>query len=124
MAKPDERKDGTGKPADGGTADLSARLRHLDEGLRRISANQPKDAEPASGAMSNQSALGQVFRLSAEFVSGVIAGGLLGWIIDRLAGTAPWGLVVCLLLGFCAGMLNLARASGALPGWGGKSGQK
>ena len=25
---------------------------------------------------------------------------------------APWGLIVCLILGFCAGMLNLMRAAG------------
>jgi len=53
-------------------------------------------------------------RLSAEFVSGVIAGGIVGWIVDQVFGWFPWGLVVCVLLGFCAGMLNLLRASGAV----------
>jgi ATP synthase protein I len=43
-----------------------------------------------------------------------LAGGLLGWLVDRLVGTAPWGLIVCLILGFAAGMLNLLRASGAV----------
>jgi ATP synthase protein I len=64
---------------------------------------------------SNDSkALGQALRLSAEFVSGVVAGGILGWLVDRLFGIAPWGLIVCLILGFCAGMLNLMRASGVV----------
>ncbi|HEU4518348.1 MAG TPA: AtpZ/AtpI family protein [Microvirga sp.] len=58
--------------------------------------------------------MGQAFRLSAEFVSGVAAGGIVGWLVDRLAGTSPWGLIVCLLLGFCAGMLNLMRAAGVV----------
>ena len=44
-------------------------------------------------------ALGQAFRLSAEFISGVAAGGIIGFIVDRLFGTSPWGLVVCIILG-------------------------
>lgn len=52
--------------------------------------------------------------MSAEFVAGVIAGGIVGWLLDRLVGSSPWGLIVCLILGFCAGMLNLLRASGAV----------
>ncbi|HZH10306.1 MAG TPA: AtpZ/AtpI family protein [Microvirga sp.] len=56
--------------------------------------------------------MGQAFRLSAEFVAGVAAGGIIGWIVDHFAGTSPWGLIVCLILGFCAGMLNLLRAAG------------
>ena len=35
--------------------------------------------------------------------------------IDRLAGTSPWGLLVFLLLGFAAGVLNLIRAAGVVP---------
>ena len=34
----------------------------------------------------------------------------LGWGLDRLAGTSPWGLIGFLLLGFCAGVLNVVRA--------------
>jgi len=60
------------------------------------------------------SGLGQAFRLSAEFISGVIAGALVGWLIDRMFGTSPWGLIVCMFLGFGAGMLNMLRASGEL----------
>ena len=46
----------------------------------------------------------------------------LGWIIDRLAGTAPWGLIVGLLLGFGAGILNVLRSAGLASefGQGGK----
>ena len=34
----------------------------------------------------------------------------IGWIIDRMAGTSPWGLIVFLLLGFGAGVLNVMAA--------------
>jgi ATP synthase protein I len=55
-------------------------------------------------------------RLSTEFVAGVIAGALLGWLIDRWLGTSPWGLIVLLMLGFAAGVMNVMRAAGMLGG--------
>ena len=42
----------------------------------------------------------------------------LGWIIDRLAGTSPWGLIVFLLLGFGAGVLNVLRSAGVVAEFG------
>jgi ATP synthase protein I len=53
--------------------------------------------------------------LSTEFVAGIVVGAGLGWLIDRLAGTSPWGMIVFLLLGFAAGVLNLMRAAGVAP---------
>ena len=64
------------------------------------------------GARPEGSSLGQAFRLSSEFVAGTIGGGVVGWVIDRFLGTSPWGLIVFLLLGFAAGILNVLRASG------------
>jgi ATP synthase protein I len=54
-------------------------------------------------------------RLSAEFVAGVLVGAGLGWLVDRLAGTSPWGLIVLLLFGFAAGVLNVMRSAGVVP---------
>ena len=58
--------------------------------------------------------MGRAFRMSTEFVAGVIAGGGLGYLLDRVAGTSPWGLIVLLLLGFGAGVYNVMGASGFL----------
>ena len=68
---------------------------------------------------SGPSAIGRAFRMSSEFVAGVIAGGGLGWLLDRLLGTSPWGLIVFLLLGFAAGTFNVVRAAGATTTSGG-----
>ena len=95
--------------------DLSRRLKSLDS---RLEAKRPAAPPLASGtepsSSSDPSALGRAFRMSTEFVAGVIAGGGLGWLADRLLGTKPWGMIVLLMLGFAAGIYNVMRASGFL----------
>ncbi len=67
-------------------------------------------------------------RLGADFVAGVVVGAALGWGIDRLFGTSPWGLIVFLLLGFGAGILSVLRSAGLVapgpPGPDDRSGRK
>ena len=54
----------------------------------------------------------QAMKLSSEFVAAIIVGALLGYLLDRFVGTAPWGMIILLLLGFCAGVLNVLRSAG------------
>lgn len=108
---PDGRRDVSRGEAPGD--DLSARLKRLGAELDTKAASSERATAPRRSA-SDTSAVGQAFRYSAEFVAGVIAGAAVGWLVDRLAGTTPWGLIICLILGFCAGMLNLLRVSGAV----------
>jgi len=107
----DDTKDGpghAGKPPEG---DLSARLRRLEAQIerKRPSASPDTSARPRD---TDRTPLAQAMTLSTEFVAGVIAGGILGWIVDHVFGTKPWGLVVLLLLGCVAGFYNVMRASG------------
>ena len=55
------------------------------------------------------------FRLSSELVVGVVVGAVMGWGFDRLLSTSPWGLIVFLLLGFVAGVVNVIRSAGVAP---------
>ena len=55
------------------------------------------------------------FRLSTELVAGVLMGAGIGWLLDRGLGISPWGMIVFLLLGFAAGVLNVMRAAGVVP---------
>ena len=56
------------------------------------------------------------FRLSSELVAGVLVGALMGWGFDRLLSTSPFGLIVFVLLGFSAGVLNVIRSAGVAQG--------
>jgi ATP synthase protein I len=107
----DGRETGSRATAD---SDLSARLRQLETQLDRKRDAAPARDERFEGSSSGPSALGRAFRMSTEFVAGVIAGGGLGWLFDRWLGTSPWGLIVFLMLGFAAGIYNVMRASGFL----------
>jgi ATP synthase protein I len=105
----DERETGSRAASD---SDLLARLRQLETQLDRKRPAAPDRGDRFEGSPPDPSALGRAFRMSAEFVAGVIAGGGLGWLFDRWLGTSPWGLIVFLMLGFAAGIYNVMRASG------------
>jgi ATP synthase protein I len=111
MARPgDDRDEPTADEAA-----LSARLRRLGERLGDHHPGGPSENDLRGSAGSDLSALARGLRLSAEFVSGILVGAGIGWLLDRGLGTSPWGMIVFLLLGFAAGVLNMMRAAGVVP---------
>jgi ATP synthase protein I len=95
---------------------LSARLRHLGERLGQHKPDRLSDREIGQRPTTDPSAMARGLRLSTELVAGVLVGAAIGWLIDRVVGTSPWGFIVFLLLGFAAGILNVMRAAGVIPG--------
>ncbi|MGI9354317.1 MAG: AtpZ/AtpI family protein [Rhizobiaceae bacterium] len=90
--------------------ELSHRLDALKERL-----GEPKESHSAKrheASSSDKAGIAQAFRLSSEFIAGVLVGGVIGYGFDYFLGTSPWGLIVFVLLGFCAAILNVLRASG------------
>ncbi|HKO69559.1 MAG TPA: AtpZ/AtpI family protein [Bradyrhizobium sp.] len=100
-------------------AALSARLGSLDRRLskirdsRNIRTDQP-GTESGDGA-ARASAMARGLRLSSELIAGVVVGAVIGWGLDRLLSTSPWGLIVFFLLGFAAGVVNVMRSAGVAP---------
>jgi ATP synthase protein I len=100
-------------------AALSARLGSLDKRLseirggRNVGTDQPGSEDGDDTARA--SAMARGLRLSSELIASVVAGALLGWGLDHLLPTSPFGLIVFFLLGFVAGVFNLVRSAGGAP---------
>lgn len=94
------------------TDDLDARRATLEKRLSEIQEKTVAETVKSNG--KDQAGMAQAVKLSSEFIAGVVVGAALGWGIDQLAGTSPFGLIVFLLLGFCAGVLNVLRTIGAV----------
>lgn len=67
---------------------------------------------PSKQPLSPLAGLGAAYRIGIEFISGILVGLLLGYAIDHMLDTQPWGLVVMVLLGASAGLLNIFRMLG------------
>ena len=95
-------------------AALSARLRRLGDRLGQQRPSEPPETGRGPPA-ADASGYARGFRLSSELVGGVLVGAGIGWALDRVLGISPWGLFVCLLLGFAGGVFNVVRATRAPP---------
>ena len=108
----DRRADGRVPPAAGsganGDADLARRLDRLSKSL---DTERREHAAAAAPRRSDTKGYALAFRLASEFVAAVVVGAAIGWGLDRLAGTTPWGMIGFLLLGFAAGVLNVMRSA-------------
>ena len=80
---------------------------------RNVRAGQ--SGEDGGDGAARASAFARGFRLSSELIAGVVVGAGIGWGLDRLLSTSPWGLIVFFLLGFIAGVVNVVRSAGVIP---------
>jgi ATP synthase protein I len=113
MSPGDEQEPGRGaiSPADREAfrkraADLGARLDKVRTETEAQSKNAPTPDDGSRGA-----AFGQATKISVELVVGIAVGGFIGKVLDSQFGTAPWGLIVFLMLGFAAGLSNIVRTA-------------
>lgn len=107
--------DTTGQRTDkdiGEIGDLETRRKALDAAL---SASRAAEGSGKAGRETGAGAgYAKALRLSSEFIAGILVGAGIGYLIDRMAGTTPWGMIVFLLLGFVAGVLNVLRSAGVV----------
>ena len=85
-------------------------IRELEEKIARQREKENRLREPA-GASEYAGAAG--LRIAAEFLSAVLVGGAVGYVIDRMVDSRPFFLTVFLFLGGAAGILNVYRLAKA-----------
>ena len=99
---PDQAPNGTEDP----------RLASLDEQLRKVQHAEKERTTPRNSpaALSGKGA-GQGQRVLSTLLGAPLGAALIGWVIDRFAGTAPAGLLIMLFLGFGAAISQVIRIS-------------
>ena len=98
--------------ADDRDESLEKRREQLEAELASKRSALGEDERGEVRAEESRKGYAQAMKLSSEFIAAIIVGAVLGYIFDRFVGTAPWGMIILLLLGFCAGVLNVLRAAG------------
>jgi len=85
-------------------------LNNFDAKIQQAQRNIASDGlgKKSSGGMSG---LAQGMRMATELFAGVAVGACVGVVIDNIFGTSPLFVIVCLLFGTAAGILNIYRAS-------------
>jgi len=57
---------------------------------------------------------GLAYAAAFSLFAAVVGGLIIGWLLDRWLGTAPWLLVTGLVLGAAAGLYEFVKASSKL----------
>ncbi len=84
------------------------RLVALGDQLKAHPASDGAKADAGYSALdeTTRSGIAAVF---GQLIGGPLGGGIIGYVIDRIAGTAPWGLIIMMFLGFAVGARNIYR---------------
>lgn len=99
-----KRPGSTGKTG-GLTSDLAARIRRAQE------KDKVGQASEEGTAAKDMSGLGRGLRLGSEFIAAILVGAGIGYLLDLWLNTGPWLLLVLLMIGFAAGVMNVTRAA-------------
>ena len=83
-------------------------IKRLDQGLDAFAKTR---AKPNTAQADEAQSVGQGYRLLAVLISGVLGGLGLGWFIDRVAHTQPFGLIGGLLIGTVASIYSMVRTA-------------
>ena len=90
--------------------------KRLNEALKRnhldLTGDKPieiADESEDTGMAEASSGLAYGMRIGVEFIAGTVVGLLIGWGLDSWLGTTPWFLLLFVILGFAAGVMNVYR---------------
>jgi len=92
---------------------VDPRLTSLDERLKQ--ANHAESIRTGKTERASTKGYSQGNRVLAELIAGPAGGALVGWLLDRWLGIAPWGLLVLMILGIGVAFRNIIRISNERP---------
>lgn len=110
--QPETGKSSKASESSSSDSELADRLDNLSSKLGK--RNQAVEIVDEKASRANSEGIAQAMRLSSEFIAAIFVGAGLGYLVDTLAGSSPWGMIVLLFLGFGAGILNVLRAAGKI----------
>jgi ATP synthase protein I len=85
------------------TGDLASRI-----AAAQRSREQAPD-QPGAAATRDMSGLSRALRIGSEFIAAILVGAAIGFLLDLWLGTQPWIMLVMVLVGFAAGIVNVTR---------------
>jgi ATP synthase protein I len=98
-----DKLDKDSKDSKDSLAALGSRLRaardHVQDPL-----NKPEEEKSGKGGLP-----GLAFRVAIEIISAVAVGLAIGWFLDKWLDTRPWFMLVFIVLGSAAGIVNVYR---------------
>jgi ATP synthase protein I len=100
-------------PVQDGKNQSDPRLDSLDMKLKKVREEQnvrygKANQVPAKGMRQGN-------RVLTELIAGPLGGTLVGWFLDRMIGTTPWLLLLCLFLGIGVAFRNIIKISAERP---------
>jgi len=79
-----------------------------------------RNARPTQ--VTGAQAASQAYRILAELLGGVLVGLAIGFVVDRYAGTNPWGVIGGVLIGFAVSIWMARRTANRLMAQAAKEG--
>jgi ATP synthase protein I len=89
------------------------RLAALDEQLR--TAREREASRAGQGRVDADRGYSQGNRVLSALIGSLVGSALIGWLVDRWFGTAPWGLIVMLFLGIAVAFRQIIRIGSERP---------
>ena len=81
--------------------ELDKKIKKFKQKELKIEIEAQKEPEYSSAAAG--------FQISVELLSGVVIGAAVGYVLDKVFGTAPWLLAIFTIFGGAAGVLNIYK---------------
>lgn len=97
---------------------MSPTTESREEAIKRLnqsaSALEARTQAAKSAEVAAQKVVSQAYRIIAELLGGVAIGLAAGFVVDRMVGTTPWGVVGGVLLGFALSIYMARRTANRL----------